>query len=90
MVKKLVLIAAATAVAIALSPTDAFAKKKAKEPKCTPVGALCTMKLDKVGQATGWARIKECNYKGQMQTNIFPCYKPGGMCPAATCKSSKK
>jgi hypothetical protein len=92
MIKKLILAAGVAAIAISFASTESFAKKKshkAKEPKCT-MGQMCTVKLDKTGQVTRWAQVKECNYKGKMSTDVFPCYTPSGMCPAATCKSPKK
>jgi hypothetical protein len=92
MIKKLILAAGVAAIAISFAPAESFAKKKshkAKEPKCS-VGQMCTVKLDKTGKVTRWAQVKECNYKGKMSTDVFPCYTPSGMCPAATCKSPKK
>jgi hypothetical protein len=88
-IKKLILVAAATAVAISFSPTASFAKKthKAKEPKCS-MGQTCTEKLDKTGKVTGWASVMTCSPRGKMYRTVFPCYTPSGMCPA-TCKSKK-
>jgi hypothetical protein len=92
MIKKLILAAAAMAVATSFLPTSSFAKKshKAKEPPCS-VGQACMDKPDKVSQFTGWVTVKRCSYegKGKMYQDVFPCYRPGGMCPAATCKSKK-
>ena len=91
MTNKLILAAAITAIAVSFAPTASFAKKmhKEKEAKCGPVGSMCTKKLDKVGKATGWANTKTCYPNHKMYLSAFPCYKSGGMCPAATCKSKK-
>jgi hypothetical protein len=91
MTRKFILTAAATAVAISLSPASSFAKKshKAKEPPCS-VGQACTDKPAKVSQITGWVTVKRCAYDGKMYQDVFPCYRPGGACPAATCKAKKK
>jgi hypothetical protein len=92
MIRKFVIAAGIAAIAISFASTESFAKKKshkAKEPKCS-AGQMCTVKLDKTGKVTRWAQVKECNYKGKMSTDVFPCYTPSGMCPAATCKSPKK
>jgi hypothetical protein len=92
MIKKFVIAAGISAIALSFASTESFAKRKshkAKQPKCS-TGQMCTVKLDKTGRVTRWAQVKECNYKGTMSTGVFPCYTPSGMCPAATCKSSKK
>jgi hypothetical protein len=90
MTRKLILAAAATAVATSLLPPSSFAKKshKAKEPPCS-MGQVCTEKFDKIGKVTGWASVQRCVYEGKMYRTIAPCYVPSGMCPAATCKSKK-
>jgi hypothetical protein len=90
MIRKFILAAAATAVATSFLPSSSFAKKshKAKEPPCS-MGQACTDKPDKVSKFTGWATAKRCSYEGKMYQDVFPCYKPGGMCPAGTCKSKK-
>jgi hypothetical protein len=89
MIKKLVLAAGVAAIAISFAPAESFAKShKAKEPRCS-VGQMCTVKFDNTGKVTRWAQVKECNYKGRMSTDVFPCYTPSGMCPAATCRSKK-
>lgn len=85
MIKKLIVAAATIAVAISFAPTASFAKKKAKEAKCAVVGSMCTKKLDKVGQHTGWANTKTCYPNHKLYLSTFPCYKAGGMCPAAKC-----
>jgi hypothetical protein len=46
-------------------------------------------KPDKVSQFTGWVTVKRCSYQGKMYQDVFPCYRPSGVCPAATCKSKK-
>ncbi len=91
MIKKLVLASAAMAVAISFAPTTSLAKRmhKHKEAKCSVVGSMCTKKLDKVGKVTGWANTKTCYPNHKMYLSAFPCYKSGGMCPEATCKSKK-
>jgi ABC-type oligopeptide transport system substrate-binding subunit len=44
----------------------------------------------KISQATGWVTTKRCSYEShKMYADLFPCYRPGGMCPAATCKAKK-
>jgi hypothetical protein len=90
MIRKFILAAAATAVATSFLPPSSFAKKshKAKEPPCS-VGQACKDKPDKVSKITGWATVKRCSYEGKMYQDVCPCYTPGGMCPAATCKSKK-
>ena len=89
-IRKLIVAAAATAVAISFLPSPSLAKKshKAKEPLCS-VGQACTDKPDKVSQFTGWVTVKRCSYEGKMFQDVFPCYRPGGACPAATCKPKK-
>jgi hypothetical protein len=92
MIRKFILAAAATAVATSFLPTSSLAKKshKAKEPPCS-VGQACMDKPDKISQSTGWVTVKRCSYegKGKMYQDVFPCYRPSGVCPAATCKSKK-
>ena len=91
MTRKFIIAVAATAIATALLPSSSFAKKshKAKEPPCS-VGQACTDKPAKVSQATGWVTVKRCSFEGKMYQDVFPCYRPGGACPAATCKAKKK
>jgi hypothetical protein len=83
MIKKLILAAAAMGVAISFVPTASFAKRMHKEKvaKCSVVGAMCTKKLDKTGQVTGWANTKRCYPNGKMYLSLFPCYTPSGSCP---------
>ena len=92
-ISKFFLAVAAIAVTTSLLPSSSFAKKshKAKERPCS-VGQACTDKPDKVSNATGWVTVKRCSYdgKGKMYQDVFPCYRPGGACPAATCKAKKK
>ena len=91
MIRKFIVAAAALAVAAAFLPPSAFAKAhKAKEPPCN-FGQACTDKPAKVSKATGWVTTKRCSYEThKMYADLFPCYQPGGMCPAATCKAKKK
>ena len=91
MIKKLIVVTAAMAVATSFLPTSSFAKKshKGKEPPCS-VGQACMDKPDKIGKFTGWATIKRCSYEGKMYQDVFPCYTPSGTCPAAACKSKKR
>jgi hypothetical protein len=91
MIRKSILAGAVVAVALSLSGPSAFAKTshKAKEPPCN-FGQACTNKPDKVSQATGWVTTKRCSYEShKMNADVFPCYRPGGACPAATCKAKK-
>jgi hypothetical protein len=90
MIRKFILAAAATAVATSFLPSSSFAKKshKAKALPCS-VSQACTDKPDKVSQFTGWVTVKRCSYQGKMYQDVFPCYRPSGVCPAATCKSKK-
>ena len=83
MIKKLLLAAVVTAIAVSFAPTASFAKKKHKEKvaKCSVVGAMCTKKLDKVGKATGWANMKMCYPNGKMYLALPICYVPNGSCP---------
>jgi hypothetical protein len=85
MIRKFILAAAATAVATSFLPSSSFAKKALP---CS-VSQACMDKPDKVSQFTGWVTVKRCSYQGKMYQDVFPCYRPGGMCPAATCKSKK-
>ena len=95
MIRTFILAAAATAIATSFLPSSSFAKKahKAKEPPCS-VGQACMDKPSGVSKFTGWQTAKRCGYdakgKGKMYQDVFPCYAPGGMCPAAVCKSTKK
>jgi hypothetical protein len=86
-IRKFIVAVAAAAVAISFLPSLAFAKKahKAKEPLCS-FGQACTDKPAKVSQATGWVTVKRCSYEGKMFQNVFPCFRPSGACPVATCK----
>ena len=92
MIRKFVVAAVAAAVALSLSPASSFAKKshKVKELPCS-FGQACIDKPEKISQATGWSTVKRCSYEShKMYQDVFPCYRPGGACPAATCKSAKK
>ena len=92
MIRKLILATAAVAIATALVPSSSFAKKshKAKPPECS-FGQACIDKPAKISQATGWSTVKRCSYEShKMYQDAFPCYRPGGMCPTAVCKSKKK
>jgi len=91
MIRKFVVAAAAVAFATSLLGPSAFAKKshKAKEPPCS-FGQACTDKPSKISQSTGWVTTKRCSYEShKMNADLFPCYRPGGACPAATCKAKK-
>jgi hypothetical protein len=91
MIRKSVVAAIAVAVATSFLSLSAFAKKshKAKAPPCS-FGQACTDKPAKISQATGWVTTKRCSYEShKMYADLFPCYRPGGMCPAATCKAKK-
>jgi hypothetical protein len=90
-IRKSILAAAAMAVAISFLPSSSFAKKshKAKEPPCS-VGQACMDKPGKISKSTGWVTVKRCSYEGKMYQDVFPCYTPGGACPAAICKAKKK
>jgi len=89
MFKKLIVGAAAAALAGSFAPTASFAKRmhEQKGPKCS-VGETCTEKLDKTGKVTGWANVDTCSPKGKMYRMVFPCYTPSGTCPPA-CRSKK-
>jgi hypothetical protein len=91
LIRKCIVAAVATAVATALLPPSSFAKShKAKEPPCN-FGQACIDKPDKISKATGWSTVKRCSYEShKMYRDVFPCYRPGDACPAATCKSAKK
>jgi hypothetical protein len=53
-------------------------------------GQACTNKPAGVSKATGWVTTKRCSYEShKMYEDLFPCYAPGGACPAATCKAKK-
>ena len=84
MIRKSVVAAIAVAVATSFLSLSAFAKKshKAKAPPCS-FGQACTDKPAKISQAT------EMLESHKMYADLFPCYRPGGMCPAATCKAKK-
>ena len=90
MIRKFVVAAAAAAVALSLLPASSFAKShKAKAAVCS-FGQACTDKPTGVSKATGWSTVKRCSYEShKMYQDVFPCYRPGGACPAATCKSTK-
>ena len=87
MIRKFILVAAATAVATSFSPSSSFAKKshKAKEPPCS-VGQVCMKKPDKAG----WGKVMRCTYDGKMVRDFYPCNVRSGMCPTAICKAKKK
>jgi hypothetical protein len=90
-IRKFIFAAAATAVATSFLPPSSFAKKlhKAKEPPCS-FGQACTDKSAKISQFTGWVTTKRCSYEShKMYADLFPCYRPGGACPVAICKSKK-
>jgi hypothetical protein len=89
-IRKFIVAVAAAAVAISFLPSLVFAKKahKAKEPLCS-FGQACTDKPAKVSQATGWVTVKRCSYEGKMFQDVFPCFRPSGACPVATCKPKK-
>jgi hypothetical protein len=94
MIRKFVFVAAAAAIATALLPPSSFAKThkahKAKELPCS-FGQACTVKPAGVSKATGWVTTQRCSYEShKMYADLFPCYRPGGACPVATCKSKKK
>lgn len=89
-IRKFIVAAAAAAVAASSLPPSSFAKAhKAKAPLCS-VGQACTDKPAGVSKITGWVTVKRCSYEGKMYQDVFPCYAPGGACPAATCKAKKK
>jgi hypothetical protein len=82
MIKKLILAASVTAIAISFAPTASFAKKmpKQKVAKCS-MGATCTDKPATKGIWAGWANVKACAPNGKMYRVIFAtCYVPSGMC----------
>ena len=87
MIKKFILVAAATAVATSFLPSSSFAKKsdKAKEKPCT-VGQVCMNKPDK----KGWGTVMRCTYDRKMIGDFSPCNVHSGMCPTAICKAKKK
>jgi len=87
MIRKFILVAAATAVATSFLPPSSFAKKsdKAKEKPCT-VGQVCMNKPDK----KGWGTVMRCTYDRKMIGDFSPCNVHSGMCPTAICKSKKK
>ena len=90
-IRKLIVAAAVAAIATALLPPSSFAKAshKAKEPPCS-FGQACTNKPAGVSKATGWVTVQRCSYDThKMYADVFPCYRPGGACPVATCKSKK-
>src|SRR6516162_7011530 len=84
MIKKFILVAAATAVATSFLPTSSFAKK-AKEKPCS-VGQVCMNKPDK----KGWGTVMRCTYDRKMIGDFSPCNVHSGMCPTTICKSKKK
>ena len=87
MIRKFILVAAATAVATSFLPSSSFAKKsdKAKEKPCS-VGQVCMNKPDK----KGWGTVMRCTYDRKMIGDFSPCNVHSGMCPTAICKSKKK
>ena len=87
MIRKFILVAAATAVVTSFLPTSSFAKKsdKAKEKPCS-VGQVCMNKPDK----KGWGTVMRCTYDRKMIGDFSPCNVHSGMCPTAICKSKKK
>ena len=84
MIRKFILVAAATAVAISFLPPSSLAKK-AKEKPCS-VGQVCMNKPDK----KGWGTVMRCTYDRKMIGDFSPCNVHSGMCPTAICKSKKK
>jgi len=84
MIRKFILVAAATAVAISFLPPSSFAKK-AKEKPCS-VGQVCMNKPDKAG----WGTVMRCTYDRKMIGDFSPCNVRSGMCPTTICKSKKK
>jgi len=89
-IRKFIVAAAAAAVATSLLPPSSFAKAhKAKAPRCS-FGQACTDKATGASKSTGWMTAQRCSWEGKMYRDVFPCYAPGGACPAATCKSAKK
>jgi hypothetical protein len=97
MIRKLVVAAAAAAIATALLPPSSFAKGSHKtshkvkviERPCS-FGQACSDKPTGVSKATGWMTTKHCSYEShKMYADLFPCYRPGGACPVATCKGKK-
>jgi hypothetical protein len=89
-IRQFVVAAAAAAIATAVLPPSSFAKAhKASERPCT-FGQACTVKPAGVSKATGWVTTQRCSYEShKMYADLFPCYRPGGACPAATCKGKK-
>jgi hypothetical protein len=87
MIRKFILVVAATAVATSFSPSSSFAKKshKAKERPCS-VGQVCMKKPDKAG----WGKVMRCTYDGKMIGDFSPCNVRSGMCPTVICKAKKK
>ena len=87
MIRKFILVAAATAVATSFLPTSSFAKKsqKAKEQSCS-VGQVCMNKPDKAG----WGTVMRCTYDRKMIGDFSPCNVRSGMCPTTICKPKKK
>jgi len=83
MIRKSILLLAATAVATSFLPTSSFAK--AKERPCT-VGQACMNKPDKAG----WGTVLRCTYDRKVIQDFSPCNVRSGMCPTAICKSKKK
>ena len=84
-IRKLIVAAAAAAVATSFLPTSSFAKKPAKEKPCS-VGKVCMNKPDK----KGWGTVMRCTYDRKMIGDFSPCNVQSGMCPTAICKSKKK
>ena len=84
MIRKFILVAAATAVAISFLPPSSLAKK-AKEKPCS-VGQVCMNKPDK----KGWGTVMRCTYDRKMIGDFSPCNVRSGMCPTTICKSKKK
>jgi hypothetical protein len=86
MIRKFILVAAATAVATSFLPTSSFAKKsQAKEKSCS-VGQVCMNKPDK----KGWGTVMRCTYDRKMIGDFSPCNVRSGMCPTTICKPKKK
>jgi hypothetical protein len=90
MIRRFVVAAAAAAIATALVPASSFAKTHAAKERPCSFGQACTVKPTGVSKTTGWVTTQRCSYEShKMYADLFPCYRPGGACPAATCKGKK-